>query len=72
MIHNLGQKLTEGMQYSKNLTCTNVACYFEPNQYSPALFLYWNFVPYFYLNFPRLCPILTWFVPSLHEIVTLE
>ena len=39
-------------------------------EYSPAQMFDLNFVPYFYLKCPILCPILTWFVPSFHEIIT--
>ena len=41
-------------------------------EYSPVLIFYWNFVPYFYSKYPILCPILTCFVPSFHEIITLK
>ena len=44
----------------------------EGGEYSHALIFDWSFVPYFYLKCPSLCPILTWFVASFNEILTLK
>ena len=39
-------------------------------EYSPALFFDWIVLPYFYLKCSILCPILTWFALSFHELMT--